>query len=492
MAVASTALRSDTVKRFTLIACVLGSSVALLDATIVNVALPAVQRDLGGGLVTQQWVVNAYALMLGALILVGGSLGDVFGEHRVFTIGVAGCGATSLLCALAPTAIALIAARAVQGVFGALLTPAALAVIVSTFPAEERGGAIGTWTAYGGIAAIAGPLVGGQLVTWASWRWIFLVNLPLVALTLLLIARYVPAGAEHRTRRIDAPAAVLAALGLGGPVFALIEQPRLGWVSPGVLLPLIAGVAMLGAFIVRERTAADPMLPLALFRRHNFTVGNLETFAMYAGLAILFFLLSLFLQEVGHWTPTQAGLATLPTTIVMFTLSRPFGRLSDRYGPRLFMSVGPLLCAIGLLLMLRLGRHPDFVTELLPALVVFALGLAGTVAPLTATVLAGVESNQAGIASAVNNAVARVAGLIGVAALGPLIGARLSVSTFHLALAAAAVLLAAAGLLGAVFVENPRRAVRAEECPGGQIAGVARDAAGCSRHAEAVVEPAAA
>jgi EmrB/QacA subfamily drug resistance transporter len=471
---------SPQVKRFTLAACILASSVALLDATIVNVALPAITRDLGGGLTVQQWVVNAYALMLGALILVGGSLGDVFGEKRIFALGVGGFGVASLVCAAAPSGGALIAARAVQGVAGALLTPAALAVIIATFTEDERGAAIGTWTAWGGIAGIAGPLVGGELVTAVGWRWIFLVNLPVVAVTLFLVARYVPASSERTDRHIDFPGAALAALGLGGPVFALIEQPRLGWGSPGVLGPLLVGVALLVAFVLRERRARDPMLPLGLFARHNFAVGNIETLAMYGGLAILFFLLSLFLQEVAHWTPTAAGLATLPTTVVMFALSREFGRLADRFGPRFFMGAGPLVCAAGMLLLLRLGFHVSFVTDVLPALVIFALGLSMTVAPLTATVLAGVEPSQAGIGSAVNNAVARIAGLLGVSVLGPLIGARLTVSAFHTAIAAAAALLAGAGILGALFVRNPSRVVHAEECPGGQLAGVTREAAGCA------------
>ena len=470
---------SDHVKRLTLVACVLGSSIALLDATIVNVALPAIQRSLHGGLSTQQWVVDAYALTLGALILVGGSLGDVFGEKRVFVIVVVGFGITSLGCAAAPTAGVLIGLRALQGVAGALLTPAALAVITTTFPAEERGAAVGTWTAWGAIATIIGPLAGGGLVSVASWRWIFLVNLPLVAVTLVLVIRFVPDAAHDRGRHVDLPGAVLAALGLGGPVFALIEQPRLGWTSPAVLGSLIGGVVLLGAFLARERSARDPMLPLRLFGRRNFAVANAETLVMYAGLSVLFFLLALFLQEVAGWTATQAGLATLPTTLVMFALSKRVGRLADQRGPRLFMGLGPLVAAVGLLLFLRVGRHVNVAADLLPALLVFALGLSLTVAPLTATVLAGVGEGQAGIASAVNNAVARVAGLVGVAALGPVIGSHLSVSKFHLALGAAAVLLALAGTVGATLIRNPTRLVLAAECSGGQIAGAAHDAAGC-------------
>jgi EmrB/QacA subfamily drug resistance transporter len=480
----------DHIKRLTLAACVLGSSIALLDATIVNVALPAIQRSLHGGLSTQQWVVDAYALTLGSLILVGGSLGDVFGEKRVFVIGVVGFGITSLGCAAAPTSGVLIGVRALQGVAGALLTPAALAVITTTFPPEERGAAVGTWTAWGAIATIAGPLAGGALVSVASWRWIFLVNLPLVAVTLFLIIKFVPDARHDRGRHVDYPGAVLAALGLGGPVFALIEQPRLGWTSPAVLGSLIGGLLLLVAFIVRERTARDPMLPLRLFDRPNFSVANSETFVLYAGLSVLFFLLALFLQEVAGWTATQAGLATLPSTLVLFFLSKRAGRMADKHGPRLFMGAGPLIAGVGLLLFLRVDRHVNVVADLLPGLLVFAFGLALTVAPLTATVLSGVQEGEAGIASAVNNAVARVAGLVGVAALGPIIGSHLTVSSFHTSLAAAAALLALAGIMGATLIRNPTRKVLAEECSGGQIAGVARDAAGCRAAAAVSSTPA--
>jgi EmrB/QacA subfamily drug resistance transporter len=468
---------SDTerIKRFTLVACILGSSIALLDATIVNVALPAIERDFGGGFVTQQWVVDAYALLLGALLLVGGSLGDVYGERRIFSLGVAGFALTSAACALAPSAPVLIAARAVQGMAGALLTPAALAVIISTFPAAERGAAIGTWTAFGAIAAVAGPLAGGELVAAGSWRFIFLVNLPLAALTLALVVRYVPAGRGTAGRHLDLPGATLAALGLAGPVFALIEQPRLGWGSPGVLGPLAGGLVLLAGFVWRERRARDPMLPLHLFARHNFAVGNLETLAMYCGMSVLTFLLSLYLQEVGRWSPVHAGLATLPLTVVMFALSRRFGALADRFGPRLFMGGGPLVCAAGLLLLMRLERHVAVIGALLPGLIVFALGLAMTVAPLTATVLGGVPDGQAGIASAVNNAVARIAGLLGVSALGPLVAGRLDVSSFHAALAAAAGLLAVAGALGGLLVRNPERRVAAVGCAGGQLSGAPQE-----------------
>jgi EmrB/QacA subfamily drug resistance transporter len=520
--------RSDaTLKRLTLIACILGSGIALLDSTVVNVALPTIQRALGGGLAAQQWVANAYLLTLGSLILIGGSLGDLFGERRVFELGVGGFGVASLLCAVAPTVETLIAARALQGIAGALLTPSALAVIVNTFPDSERGPAIGSWTAWGGIATVLGPLAGGELLAIASWRWIFIINLPLVVVCVALIRIAIPPSARRKVdgRRVDTIGAGLCALGLAGPVFALIEQPRLGWSSPAVIVPLLAGTILLVAFVLYESRARDPMLPLALFRRRNFAAGNVETFSMYAGLAILFFFLTLFLQQVGGYSPLRAGLATLPSTLVMFALSRRFGALADRYGPRFFMGAGPLLSAGGLLLLERIGTPVHYAADVLPGLLVFSLGLSMTVAPLTAAVLAGSE-HEAGIASGVNNAVARVAGLLGTTAVGAAVAASFtaaldgrlahaalggaaraaaqqakrlplgvpdvrglpaaqahaltraaeaaSLHSLHLGLAIAAGLVAGGGLAGAIGVRNPGREVLAEGCPGGQLVGASR------------------
>jgi EmrB/QacA subfamily drug resistance transporter len=524
---------SANVKRLTLVATILGSGIALLDSTVVNVALPTIQRELGGGLAAQQWVANAYLLTLGSLILIGGSLGDIFGERRIFALGVGGFAATSALCAAAPSIGWLIAGRALQGVAGALLTPSALAVIVSTFPADERGPAIGTWTAWGGIATVLGPLIGGELLAIASWRWIFLINLPFAAVCVTMILAVVPRKAPSRetSAQVDFVGAVLCALGLAGPVFALIEQPRLGWSSPGVAGPLAAGAALLAAFVLFERRARHPMLPMSLFGSRNFSIGNLETLSMYAGLAILFFFLTLFLQQIVGYSPLKSGLATLPTTIVMFTLSRRFGLLADRYGPRLFMGAGPLVAAAGLLLMLRVGARVNYFSDLAPALIVFSLGLSMTVAPLTAAVLAGVDEGRAGIASGVNNAIARVAGLLGTAAVGAIVatqfGATLdsklhgvalspparaavaqakrlslgrpnvgglpapqassltraatdaSLTSFHLAMGIAAGLVGLGGAVAAIGIENPRRRVRAAECEGGQLVGATRDAAGC-------------
>src|SRR4051794_12094316 len=517
----------DRRKRLALVAAIMGSFVAGLDGTAVNVALPSIRGDLGGGLAGQQWVANAYLLTLASLILVGGSLGDVYRERRVFSLGVAGLGVVSLRCAAAPSIEFLGAGRALQGAFGALLTPSALAVIVAAFPAAERGGAIGSWTAWSAIATVIGPLAGGYLVHAISWRAIFAVNIPFVALTLILIARAVPARPRGMARDpVDWIGAALTFFGLAGPVLALIRQPAVGWSSPQVWLPALVGVTLLGVFLWHESRTPHPMLPLGLFRRRNFSVGNAETFAMYGGLGVAFFLLVLFLQQVVGYTPLQAGSALLPTTLLMFALSKRMGRLADRHGPRLFMGGGPLLASCGLLLMLRLDADLDYVTELLPALLIFSLGLTITVAPLTATVLADADESNAGIASGVNNAIARMASLVAIAALGAVVSAQFaakldqrlddralsapgaaavaqarketlarvdagrvgadvaegveaaSVHAFHVGTGIAAALLGLGGLLGLAGIRNPRRAVHCEECAGGQFAGQPLEAAG--------------
>ena len=465
----------------TLLAAILGSAVVTIDGSIVNVALPAIERDLGGGLSGQQWVSNAYLLALGSLLLVGGSLGDIYGERRVFTIGVAAFGVVSLACALAPTIGVLIGARALQGAAGALVMPSSLAIIVAAFSPKERGAAIGSWTAWGAIAAIVGPLAGGWIVDQVSWRWIFALNTPVVAATVALLLEAVPRGAGDRGRHVDFLGAALCALGLGGFVFALIEQPHYGWGSPVIFVPLMVGLTAFAAFLVYERRAAEPMLKLELFSRRNFAVGNAETLVMYAGISILFFFLVIFLQQVAGYSALQSGLTTLPVTVVMFVLSRRFGALADRRGARLFMGAGPLVSALGILLLLRTGMETSYLGDLLPGLLVFAVGLSLTVAPLTATVLADADEHDAGIASAVNNAVARVAGLVGVSVVGVLIASTLvgdtfaanpeSVRAFHEVVVICAVLFAAGGVAGAVGIVNPRRTVAAERCAGGQLVG---------------------
>jgi EmrB/QacA subfamily drug resistance transporter len=460
-------------KRLTLAAATIGSFVTLLDSTIVNIALPTIRSDLGGDLESQQWVVNAYLLTLGSLILIGGSLSDVFGARRLFVLGAAGFGVVSAGCALAPSLGALIAARALQGVFGALLTPASLALIVAAFPADERGQAIGTWTAFSGIAAVVGPLVGGWLVDALSWRWIFAINLPVI-LVALAIATQIPAAAAGRLhRRPDWLGAGLCAIGLAGPTIGLIRQPGLGWADPLVTAPIVIGAAVFVLFLCWERRGtADPMLPLGLFRRHNFIWGNVETALIYGGLGLFFFVLVVFLQQSAGYTALEAGAATIPTTVVLFLLAKRFGTLADAHGPRLFLAVGPLLSASGVIYLLGMvDETPTFLRDLLPGTTIFALGLAIVVAPLTATILADADASTAGIASGVNNAVARVAGLLGTAAVGTVAGGALDLGGFRTALAVVAGLLALGGAIGICGMRNPRRDVAASRCAGGQLAG---------------------
>jgi EmrB/QacA subfamily drug resistance transporter len=516
-------------KTLVLVAAILGTTVVTVDSTVVNVALPAIEGDLGGGLAGQQWTSNAYLVTLGSLLLIGGSLGDIFGERRVFALGVVGFGVTSLACALAPTIETLVLARALQGVAGAALTPAALAVIVANFAPDERGKAVGAWTAWGGIGTVLGPLIGGQLVDTASWRWIFAINVPIVVITLILILRVVPAGRERDPgARVDVVGAALCAFGLAGMTFGLIEQPLRGWDDPMVALPMVAGALLFAGFIAWEAKTSHPMLPLSLFRRHNFAFGNVETFAMYGGLGLVFFFLVLFLQEVAGFSALAAGTSSVPVTVVMFLLSMRFGALADRYGPRFFMGVGPLIAAAGIAWLLRLNADVDYFVDLLPGLLVFAVGLSMTVAPLTATVLADADDSNAGIASGVNNAIARVAGLVAIAAVGAVVaaafGSRLdseldptlaarpevaaavdraktqplaavevegvpenvqasvreagqdaSVGAFHVGIGISAVLVAFGGVLGLLGIRNPRRRVDAADCPGGQLVGHPRD-----------------
>ena len=410
---------SPRTKQLALITAILASAIAAVDSTAVNVALPAISRDLGGGFAAQQWVSNSYLLTLSALILLAGSLTDRLGERRVFTAGVAGFGIGSALCAASPTIGVLIVARSLQGVSGALLTPAALAIIVSVFPKEERGGAIGTWTAWGGIGILAGPIIGGQIVDSASWRWIFIINVPLVIIALVLSRIAVPGRAHGMPdTRIDWTGAGLAALGLAGISFGLIEQPVLGWSDPGVWGALLAGFALFGAFIWHEAHTRMPMLPLELFRHRNFAVANAQTFVMYGGIGLLGFFVTIYLQQVAGWSALQSGVTGLIPTVVMFFLSGRMGRLADKYGPRPFLTVGPLFVAAGFALMERYGTTVSFLTDVLPALLVFSFGLSLTVAPLTATVLADASEMDAGIASAVNNAIARTGSLVAVAAVG--------------------------------------------------------------------------
>ena len=450
----------DRAGRVTLVATILGSSIAFIDGSVVNVALPAIQRDLGGGLAAQQWVVDAYLLTLGSLILVGGSLGDIFGEMKIFTLGVAAFGVASVLCAAAPNSTSLIIFRGIQGMAGALLTPASLAVITSTFSGAERGAAIGTWTAWSAVSFVIGPLVGGWLIGISSWRVIFLINIPIALATLALTSRLGGWRGQARKKdvRVDFVGALLCAAGLGLLVAGFIEQPSFGWSDPLILGGLIGGAALLAAFVVYEMHTPMAMLPLRLFRSRNFSVANIETLAVYGALSGFSVFVTLFLQEFSHYSPFRSGLASLPVTIVVFFLSPRVGRLSAHYGPRLFMSLGPLIAGGSLLGLARVPVRLDYWVDLLPPLLGFSVGLSMTVAPLTTTVLSDAGPSDAGIASGVNNAIARVAGLVAVAVLGIVaVGGvnHLTVGGFHATMVVVSALLAVGGLIGAVGLRNP-------------------------------------
>ena len=416
-------------QRLVLVVSILASFVAFLDSAIVNVGLPAIQNDLGGGLSAQQWIVDAYLLTLGSFILIAGSLSDLFGRKKILNLGLIGFGITSVLCAIAPSNEFLIAARALQGISGALLVPSSLALIIATFSGAAQGKAIGSWTAWTGIAFIIGPLLGGILVDSASWRWIFAINVLPIAVTLYLLKGIkVPKREAERKASVDIIGAALCAVGLAGPVFALIEQPRYGWSDPIIYLPLILGVLIFVGFLVYENRIKNPMLPLSLFKNHNFSVGNVSTFLVYAGLAAGMFLIVVFLQQVSGYSALAAGLSLLPVTLILFLFSSRTGALSARHGPRMFMGFGPIIAGAGFLMMLGMPADVNYWTQLLPGILVFGAGLCLTVAPLTSTILGDVNKDQAGIASAVNNAVARIAGLLAVAAVGAIVATQFASS----------------------------------------------------------------
>jgi EmrB/QacA subfamily drug resistance transporter len=408
--------------RWVLLTTVLGSGLAMLDATVVNVAIRAVGEEFDASFAQLQWTLNAYTLTLASLILLGGSLGDRYGRRRVFVVGVAWFALASLLCGVAPNVETLIAARALQGVGGALLTPGSLAILSATFDPRDRAAAIGAWSGLGGVAGAIGPFLGGWLVEAVSWRAVFLVNLPLAAVVIAVALRHVPETRDaEAVRHLDIPGTVLAAAGLGALTYALVASGETG-ASSGTVGTGLAGVAALAAFVWVERRSPSPLVPLDLFRSRQFTAANAVTFLVYAALGVVFFLLVLHLQVVAGFSPLASGAALLPTTGMMLLLSARMGRLAQRIGPRWPMTIGPLIAATGLLLTLRIGPGASYWTDVVPAVVVFGLGLATLVAPLTATVLGAAPQRHAGVASGVNNAVARAAGLLAVAVLPPAAG----------------------------------------------------------------------
>jgi EmrB/QacA subfamily drug resistance transporter len=470
-----TELRYASVRgRWVLAATVLGSAIAAIDMTVVGIALPAIGRDFHTGIATLQWVVTAYTLMLAGLLLVAGALGDRYGRRRVFLIGVVWFAVASVFCGVAPNAPVLIAARALQGVGAALLTPGSLAILEASFVPEDRGRAIGAWSGLGGVATAIGPFLGGYLVQAASWRLIFGINLPIAAAVVALAWRHVPESRDPEANgRVDIPGGVLVTLGLVGLTYGLIEGPSSGWASPAVVAALAGGIALLAAFALWERRTREPMLPLTLFASAQFTATNLVTFVVYGALGGALFLLPIQLQQVSGYTALEAGISLLPLTAIMLALSARSGALASRIGPRLQMSVGPVLVGVGLALFTRVGSGGDYLTEVLPAVTVLGLGLATTVAPLTSTVLAAVPARHAGMASAVNNDVARAAALIAVAVLPAAAGItgaaylqpeRFSAG-FHMASLISGGFCVVGGLLAAVTIRNPRREPVVEEAP---------------------------
>jgi EmrB/QacA subfamily drug resistance transporter len=470
--------------RWVLLATVLGSSMAFLDATVVNVALPTIGRNLGASLGGLQWTVTAYTLSLAGLILLGGSLGDRLGRRRIFLLGVVWFALASALCGLAPSIGVLIAARTLQGIGGALLTPGSLAIIQATFAADDRPRAVGAWSGLGGVAGAAGPLLGGWIVQAAGWRWVFLLNLPLAVVVVAVTARHVPETSDPSAHgRFDVAGAALAALALSGITYALIEATG-GGGPAGPVTAAVVGIAAAVVFVrVERRRGASPdrvppMLPLDVFASRQFTSVNLVTFLVYGAFGGVIFLLVLQLQLVAGFSPLAAGTALLPTTLLMLALSSRAGGFAQRVGPRWPMTAGTATCAVGLLLLTRVGAHASYVADVLPAVIVFGLGLSLTVAPLTATVLASADVRHAGVASGVNNTVARAAGLLAVAGLPAVVGLTSAAyhsaaafgSSFRSAMFLCAALLAGGAVLSALTIDNtvlraaPDRPVPEPEC----------------------------
>jgi EmrB/QacA subfamily drug resistance transporter len=450
--------------RWVIAATVLGSGIASLDATVVGIALPTIGRAFHSGVGTLQWVVSGYSLTLAAFLLLGGSLGDRMGRRRMFSVGVVWFAVASMCCGIAPNAGVLIVARVLQGVGGALLAPASLAILQASFRQKDRSRAIGAWSGLGGVATAAGPLLGGYLIIAGSWRWVFFINVPVSVLVLVITARHVPESRDPSTAgHVDTLGAGLAVLFLAGLTYGLIEGPNHGWTSPVVLAGLLVAAITGPLFLFVEHTSAHPMLPLGVFRTRQFSGANAVTFIVYGALSGALFLLPVELQLVVHYSPLASGLALLPVTAIMLVFSARSGQLAARIGPRLQMTAGPLVVAAGLLLLTRATHNGSYAQWVLPAVIVFGVGLAITVAPLTATAMGAAPAEHAGVASAVNNVVARAAGLLAVAVLPLLAGITGAAALephrlahgFREAMIIAGLTCAVGGILAAATIRNP-------------------------------------
>jgi EmrB/QacA subfamily drug resistance transporter len=460
------ALRFDTTAgRWVVAVTVLGSGIAAIDSTVVGIALPAIGRNFSLSVSSLQWVVSAYLLALAGLLLVGGALGDRFGRRRIFILGVVCFAATSLVCAVAPDAVVLITGRALQGVGAALLTPGSLAILRASFRPDDQGRAIGAWSGLGGVATAIGPFVGGFLISAVSWRLIFVINLPVSVLVVVMASRHVPETTDPTSSgRVDVPGGLLVSLGLVGVTWGIIDAPSHGWSSAPVVGAFVGGALALCAFVVVEGRARDPILPLGIFRATQFTATNVVTFLVYGALGGALFLLPIQLEQVAHYSPFEAGTSLLPLTVIMLVFSARSGALATRLGPRLQMAVGPVIVGAGMLLFRFVGVSGNYLTEVLPAILVLGAGLALTVAPLTTTALTSAPAEHAGVASAVNNDVARAGGLIAVALLPVVSGITgssylhpLELSAgFRTAVAISGIAAAAGGVLAGLLIRNPR------------------------------------
>jgi EmrB/QacA subfamily drug resistance transporter len=443
-------MKSST--RFAMLATILGSGIVFLDGTVVNLALPSISHDLNASFASLQWIADGYLLSLSSLLLLGGSMGDILGRKKIYLYGLYGFGIFSLLCGLAPNTEFLILFRLLQGFFGALLVPGSLAIINTNFPKEDRGKAIGQWSAWSGATTAIGPLVGGYLIDVASWRWIFFVNVPLILLCITFTIKGVEESKDEKARKIDYAGALVAALALGGITFGLIEGPMNKW-HPTTILALVGGLLLSIVFILYEKQKQDPIMPIKLFKSRNFAGSNMMTFAMYGALSGFLFALVIYLQTKMQYSAIKTGLSLIPITVLLLLLSKRMGGLSTKYGPKLFMTVGPILAGIGILLLFNLKPGDNYVSYLLPRVILFGLGLSIMVAPLTTTVMASVAEVSSGIASAINNVVTRVGGLVVIALLG-LFGTS-SVFKFSMALCGSLAILA--GIISYLAIENPKK-----------------------------------